>query len=75
MIARSEHAQRNESLRTVRDFDVRGQGRQSNWAAQQLGRLFQSVGTLMTRTDDRITREPSAVRPAPVRSTAATENC
>ncbi len=57
MIARSEHQHMQQSLRPVRDFDMRGQVRRSGWAARMIGAFFQSTGHTLTRIGERISRE------------------
>jgi hypothetical protein len=73
MIARSEHQHMKQSLRTVNDFDVRGQGPQPHRISNTIGKLFQSVSGALTSARTSINREPSVVSTQTVK--AAVDNC
>ena len=57
MIARSEHELMKQSLAPVSDFGERTQNHQPGWASQQIGKLFQSVGSTLTSLGERLNHD------------------
>jgi hypothetical protein len=74
MIARSEHQEMKQSLRTVSDFDMRGKKQQPNRAVKHIGRLFQSIGSTLTSVQERMTQRQPTQKPV-ARRVPQADNC
>jgi hypothetical protein len=65
MIARSEHAQMNQSRQPVLDFDRRGYVAQPGWFTQRLGALVQWLSNLLPSQKAKVRPEQTFTRDIP----------